>query len=279
MTVRSRRICVLGNSHLGAAARGWLRVAEHHPGHELTFFGAPWDLMGQLDVDGDALVPRTERLAKKIRRSSGGLDRIVPADYDRIILYGLQFGPRRIVQLYRNFRPVSFEWRAQMPEMPPLRRNIEPVQAISERLFDRIAMSGLSGSLAIRLAEQIRALGPVPLTLIPAPGFSAKVLADGAWDGPLGAGDVARLQTRVHALLHRACPDDADLILPRSHLTCHGLFTAEAYAVNKKAGEEPDLVHTSPKYAAEMLTAALAAAAAVANTAALTVRPGSRSAA
>lgn len=258
MTSSAERICVLGNSHLAAAAQGWDCISDQHPGHTFTFFGAPWDLMGQLEIDDGALVPQTPRLAKKLRRSSGGLDRIVPTDFDRFILYGLQFGPRRIIQTYRNFRPVSFEWREPLPDLPPFRRNIAPVQAISEKLFDRIALAGLGSSLAIRIAGQIAELTDAPMTLVPAPGFSAQVLSGGDWDGPLGAGDIARLVPRVRALLRRACPEGASLIQPRNHLTCHGLFTAERYAAEPKQGDEPDLVHTNPDYAAEMIAACLA---------------------
>ena len=260
MTGTTQRICVLGNSHLAAAVRGWEQIADQHPGQQLTFFGAPWDLMGQLEIEDGALVPQTPRLAKKLRRSSGGMERIEPDAYDRFVIYGLQFGPRRIIQTYRNFRPVSFEWRESLPDLAPFRRNIDPVQAISERLFDRVALTGLGASLALKLAGQIAELTDAPVTLIPAPGFSERALESGDWDGPLGAGDVARLVTRARVLLRRACPEGANLILPRSHLTCHGLFTAERYAAQMKPGDEADLVHTGPEYAAEMLTAAIAAA-------------------
>lgn len=268
MTGGDARICVLGNSHIGAAARGWKQVADQHPGREMTFFGAPWDLMGQLEIESDALVPQTPRLAKKLLRSSGGVERIVPADYDHVIIYGLQFGPRRILQLYRNFRPVSFEWREPLPELPPFRRNIDPVQAISERLFDRVAMTGLGASLAVRLAGQIRELSDVPVTLVPAPGFSALALEGGCWDGPLGAGDVDRLSNRIRTLLKRATPEGCDLVVPRSHLTQHGIFTQAAYAAKTKPGADPDMVHTGPEYAAEMLSAVLAHAGATEHAAA-----------
>ncbi|MFK7941917.1 MAG: hypothetical protein AB8B85_03250 [Paracoccaceae bacterium] len=253
------RICVLGNSHLAAAAAGWKRIAAQHPGHELTFFGAPWDLMGQLEVQDQALVATTPRLAKKLNRSSGGLERIEPGAYDRVVIYGLQFGPRRILQLYRNFRPVSFEWREPLHDLPPFRRNVDPVQAISERLFDRVALAGLRTSLAIRIAAQIAEIRTMPVTLVAAPGFSANVMENGTWDAPIGAGDIERLVARTRTLLRRAAPEGVHLVHPRSHLTSHGLFTAAAYAAPAKPNEAPDFVHTGPEYAAEMLGDALAA--------------------
>lgn len=255
----AERICVIGNSHLGAAKLGWDAIAAQHPGRDLTFFGAPWSMLDGLALRDGALVAGDDRLAHKLRRSSGGLDRIVLAEYDRFILYALQFGPRRVLLTYRNFRPPSFEWRAPLEDLAPLRRHRGPVQAVSERLFNRIAMAGLGSSLGVRLAVMIRAVTDAPIQLVAAPGFSERVLSTGDWDGPLGAGDLDRLAVRVPHLLRKACPEGVQLIQPRAHLVRHGLFTARAYAAEDRPGGQPDDVHTGPAYAGEMLAGAIAA--------------------
>lgn len=253
------RICVLGNSHLGAAKRGWDQIAPAFPGVEVVFFGAPWDLMGELVVDGNALVPGSERLQKKLLRTSGGLDRIIPSAYDKVVLYGLQFGPRRLLQLYRTCRTISCEWQEALEHLAPMRRSIDPVQLISERLFDEAGLAGLRASRAVQLSHQIRQLAEVPVAIAAAPGFSEIVLETGDWDGPLGAGDVEWLAQRYLALAARACPEDTSLVLPPSHLTSHGLFTAARFAAGVNAQGKPDHVHTSPGYGAEMMQRALAA--------------------
>lgn len=254
---RPVRIAVLGNSHLAAAKEGWDLIASDHPACELTFFGAPGLMMGDLAIEDRALVPRTGRLRKKLERSSNGLGRIVPADFDRFILYGLQFGPRRLLQLYRTFRPVSFEWRGSLELLHPFRRCADPVQTISEQFFDTAALSALRASHACRLAGHLRALSEAPIHLVAAPGFSELALETGHWDGPLGAGDIARLAVRSDRLMLAACPDEASLLLPPADLTAHGIFTSAAHAL--AAGEDTarDHTHTAPGYSARMLEAAL----------------------
>lgn len=253
----AERICVIGNSHLGAAKLGWGDVAPMHPRQEMTFFGAPWDMLRDLDLQAGTLVARTEKLRHKLRRSSGGIDRIDPAQFDGFILYGLQFGPRRVLHTYRSFRPCSFEWREELVDLAPFRRERGPVQAISERLFDKIAVAGLGGTLAVHIAAQIREVSDAPVKLVAAPGFSERVLDSGDWDGPLGAGDLDRLATRVRTLLRKACPEGVQLVLPRAHLIRHGLFTARTYAAANRPSGQPDDVHTGPAYGGEMLSAAI----------------------
>ncbi|MEM1298881.1 MAG: hypothetical protein AAGH68_06325 [Pseudomonadota bacterium] len=253
------RICVIGNSHLGAAKHGWESIRAQNPGQQLTFFGAPWDMLSDLALEDGDLVALTEKLQHKLRRASGGLDRICTGDYDRFILYGLQFGPRRVLMTYRNFRPQSFEWRDGLEDLNPLRRERGPMQAVSERLFDRIALAGLRSTLAVRIADMIAEVSNAPVQLVAAPGFSERVLDTGDWDGPLGSGDVDRLAMRVRRLLRKACPEGVQLILPRRHLIRHGLFTARSYAAEDRPGGQPDDVHTAPAYAGEMLGAAISA--------------------
>ena len=254
---KTERICVLGNSHLAAAKRGWVPVADQYPHHKLTFFGAPWDMMGQLEVEEGALIATTPKLAGKLKRSSDGLDRIEACDFDHFVLYGLQYGPRRIVLTYRNFRPVSFEWRAPLHDLAPFRRSFDPVQAISEKLFDRIAVAGLKSSLAMRIAGQLQQITDAPISLVTAPGFSENALECGDWDGPLGAGDLERLAKRTPRLLRKACLPGINIVQPKPHLTRLGLFTAATYAAPPRDGGQPDHVHTSSEYAREMLAAAL----------------------
>lgn len=253
-----RKIAVLGNSHLAVAKLGWDSVGTRHPDHRLTFFGAPRDFMKDLVLEGGQLVCRTDRLKAKLRRTSDGLESIRLDAYDGFILYGLQFGPRRLLQLYRTHRPAAFEWREPLPELAPMERIAPQVGAISERLFERAALSGLTQSLALALIAQIRSVVSAPIRLIPAPGFAATALDTGDWDGVLGAGDLDRLAARYARLLERACPPDVQLITHPADMLEFGLFTAQGYCAARSTDGSPDHVHTSPAYAARLMEAALA---------------------
>ena len=253
------RVCVLGNSHLAAAKAGWDLIASRYPGHALTFFGAPRNIMKDLVREGGRLVPRSEKLLQKIRRSSGGLDAVELAEYDVFVLYGLQFGPRRVIQLYRTHRPVSFEWREPLPDLPPMENRSGPLQTVSERIFDGFALNGLQRTLAVQLAAQIRAVSRRPIHLVAAPGFSEKVLDAGEWDGVLGSGDLWRLAGRYGDLAARACPQGATLHLPPPERVTHGLFTRREFASKIVAETGIDLVHTDAIYGAAMLENVLGA--------------------
>ena len=247
------RVAVLGNSHLAAAKLGWDLIREEHSEFELTFFGAPGLMMGDLALDGMSLTPTTGRLRKKLASSSGGHDRITPSDFDRFILYGLQFGPRRILELYRTFRPISFEWRGQLERLHPFRRSVDPLQTISEAFFEAAALSALGASHAVTIAKDLRALTDARIDLVSAPGFSELALETGHWDGPLGAGDIERLSARTANLMRRACPDTVPLVTPGPDLTVHGVFTAALHVLQSPEGERQDHMHTAPSYGAKIL--------------------------
>ena len=251
--IAKSRICVLGNSHLGALKLGWDLIEGSYPGTELTFFGAPRSMMQDLVLEGTRLVPRTDKLTAKIRRSSGGLEAVEIEDYDAFILYGLQFGPRRLIQLYRTHRPISFEWREPLPELTPMEARPDQVQTVPERLFERAILTGLRQTMAMNLIAQIRSATGRPVHLITAPGFNEKAMDTGDWDGMLGGGDLERLGQRFRRMAGKACPPDVELYFPADHLVVHGVFTPRAHGVGETQAGRTDYVHTDPEYGAAML--------------------------
>ena len=89
------KICLIGNSHIAAIKLGWLNVAGEFPDVQLTFFAARFVEMAGLMAQGDRLVADTASLAAQISFISGGLEEIIPKDYDMIVLCGLGlFVPR-----------------------------------------------------------------------------------------------------------------------------------------------------------------------------------------
>ncbi len=83
------RVCIIGNSHVAALKLGWDALAPDHPDVEIVFFAQRGNHMSDLRVDGDVLIPTTPTLASGMTFTSGGREVIDPADYDRIIVYGL----------------------------------------------------------------------------------------------------------------------------------------------------------------------------------------------
>ncbi|MEM6621078.1 MAG: hypothetical protein AAF674_02535 [Pseudomonadota bacterium] len=252
-------LAVLGNSHLAAAHLGWQAISDEHQEVRATFFGAPWDMMKDLSLDGARLVPRTGRLRKRLEKTSGGQAFVDVPVFDAFVLYGLQFGVARLLQVYRTYRPMSFEWSDTLEDLAPMRRVTAPVQRISERLFDRTVLAALGDSLALRLAGMLRQVTDAPVLVVSEPGFSERVLDCGDWDGILGSEDSARLATRFRKLSHRACPEGVQLLFPRDSLTAHGMFTNRTFASDETEEGKIDSTHTGALYGAEMMRHAISA--------------------
>ncbi|MEM9062814.1 MAG: hypothetical protein AAGD13_20320 [Pseudomonadota bacterium] len=252
------RICVLGNSHLAAMKSGWDLISDHTDGYELTFFGAPKAMMDGLVLEGSKLVPQNDKLKVKLRVFSGGSEMVDLNAYDAFVVVGLQFGPRRIAQLYRSHRPVGFEWREPLSDLAPMAQREDHVTAVSERLFLDALVAGLTDTMAVRLIEDIQSVTERPIYLVSAPFFSELALETGDWDTVIGAGDVTRLAQRYRKFVRHAVPSDVTLIMPPNRMIRHGFFTAKEFAVPELDDGFQDLVHANPEYGASMLRSVLA---------------------
>ena len=85
------KIAVLGDSHVAALKSAWEGMAHRHPGTSLTFFASRSDGLSGLQAEGSALVAGNDTLRGHLRFTSGGLERIVPGDFDLVVIYGLRF--------------------------------------------------------------------------------------------------------------------------------------------------------------------------------------------
>jgi hypothetical protein len=252
------KICVLGNSHLASMKTGWDLVRDTTPEYELTFFGAPKAMMDDLSLEGNALVPGTDKLRRKLSMFSEGSESIDLDSFDAFVVVGLQFGPRRLAQLYRTHRPVSFEWRGPLNNLAPMVSKKQQVTAISERLFNDAMIAGLTDTMAIRIIDMIRDVTEKPVYLVSAPYFSELALETGDWDAVIGSGDVDLLAQRFRKYARHACPVHVNLVLTPNRLTTHGFFTAKEFAVAPTDDGFQDLVHTTDEYGAAMLRSVFA---------------------
>ncbi len=83
------RIAVLGNSHVACLKQGWDRIAARHPDLHLSFFASRQEGLKGLRLEGGALVPGDAALARDIAITSGGLERVVLADFDLFLVHAL----------------------------------------------------------------------------------------------------------------------------------------------------------------------------------------------
>jgi hypothetical protein len=90
------KLCVLGNSHVGALKIAWSKSMASHPHLDLSFFAAPGTGFSKVQLEGERLVPTTERLKELFEYTSGGFDSIDIKSYDAFLVYGLGLSiPRR----------------------------------------------------------------------------------------------------------------------------------------------------------------------------------------
>lgn len=83
------KICILGNSHVGGIKRGWDSISHEYSDYSLTFFASTGDSLRKLRLAQGKLIPRSERLARHLSLTSGGLDSITLSEYDAFLIYGL----------------------------------------------------------------------------------------------------------------------------------------------------------------------------------------------
>lgn len=123
-----------------------------------VFFGAPATMMSNLEQqpDGKGLHSRDAELTKWLSFTSGGLTTIDYADYDALVLVGMQFRSHRALQLFGRFQPA------------PLRFD-DGGRLISEAAFrayihDRLILSG-----AYHVMKMISEQSDIPVVVVPAP--------------------------------------------------------------------------------------------------------------
>lgn len=83
------KICMIGNSHCAALNDAWKTMAADHPEIELTIFAAPRGISREVEVSGNSLVPRNDKVRGYFRISSGGAEEIDLKGFDRVLVYGL----------------------------------------------------------------------------------------------------------------------------------------------------------------------------------------------
>jgi len=150
-------ICVIGNSHSAAFAKGWTdRVAPQLPGVSMTFFAASSQRLRHLVHEDGALATHEPELAQALAATSGGRTRVELGAYDAFLLVGLGMritvpslcGPFGTLQ-HRAWGPVE--------------------TLVSEACFAAMVEAALKESQAFWLIDAIRAAAPRPVLLCATP--------------------------------------------------------------------------------------------------------------
>jgi hypothetical protein len=108
------RICIIGDSHIGAAKGGWTQQRQKHPGISIGFFGAPHNEMNGLQLENGRLIPDNDKLRDQLVMT--GRTPEIAADYDVYAVYGLRLRLRDMRGILRKQNLAALKKRPKKRE-------------------------------------------------------------------------------------------------------------------------------------------------------------------
>jgi hypothetical protein len=148
------KVCLIGDSHTGALLSGWRAMKHEFPEIEITSFGAPRILFGELDVSDGQLVPASEKLSESFQRTSGGQIAIANV-YDRYLVCGLSWAMRFLLPSIVKIRCEDQVRDGRIP--------------VSNDCYARVMAGLLRDSISAQTLAKLRQITDRPVGMIPAP--------------------------------------------------------------------------------------------------------------
>ncbi len=247
------RLCVIGNSHIGAIRRGWDTVSRNYPNATIDFFGSTGISMNTLvAVDGLISSP-DEEVREMLERTSGGKKSIVPDSYHAFVVVGLGLSAESFSYVYKRFRPLAFA-RADM-------------RLISRACYAATISGRLQTSLALQTARLVRSVSSAPIFCIPAPQPSSLVLDEPIVDAEW-LSEPALMDVLHEAIVAAAAPIEAAegfrFLWQPSETMERGPYSRREFGMNavnlfgRPKGEQDRVFHMGPEYGAIVVRALLA---------------------
>ncbi len=166
----SRRILMLGNSHLAAPRLAGKRWPDRWPDLEITAIGGGVPVLEDLRVDNGVLRGEHAR-TDEVMDSFVGADHLSLDGIDAVVIVGAQMGPIRLIEL-----PTHCTWpgRPSLARVPDL-ASMERVLT-SDRLIRTAARDAIESSTAIRLARRLGPATGLPILICSQPRPSAALM-------------------------------------------------------------------------------------------------------
>lgn len=186
-----RLICAIGNSHLGAAKRGWDAIAEQHPEYDFDFFGFPPDSALAFDehavVDGRWILPISRGARRTFHLTSGKWE-IDASKYIAFAVFGLGLGgPLTLARaVCATHRPYSEGATAES-------------YMISKACLSATIGDMLRWELSLAPFRAIRAASPAPIFCLVNPQPTNRVLENPAYKNePMAHGGLIRFLKQIY---------------------------------------------------------------------------------
>jgi hypothetical protein len=244
-----KRLCMVGNSHLGAIKLGWEDVQVEFRGVAATFFGAFGKHMNHLLVRGGILLVSSEQT--RVLSTSSEDRKIDLAEYDGVALFGGELNIIHAINLYRNYRSDEHRHDGTM------------IHRVSQECFDAALLGLLRNTNAIRLAADIARVSKCPVLVSPQPMPSPHILTSVRHDvfrNILEAGDELSLYGSYRRSLRALSTLGFTIIEQPEATKIAPLLTDQEYSKgstrllnSKQEHPEDDFVHMNRLYGAEVL--------------------------
>lgn len=251
MTTRTR-LCVIGDSHIGAIMRVWPSLSASFPDVDADFFPLTGGLSKFARIRGDRMVTGRKKI-QDIWARTASTQSIDPAAYDAVVLVG--FGTAAIAHalVLRKFALFG---------LAKPRRSVTAL--LSLPAFEALLRDRVRATFAFRTADWIRSGTTTPVFMIPTPRPTTYRFEEPRHrflKRMIGGGEWAVLDSRFDAALRSAFGDLAVPILAQPEDTVEGTLSKLEFKAGRRVGkaylkrnDDKDHVHLNEAYAEKLLT-------------------------
>jgi hypothetical protein len=118
------KVLFLGSSHLGAIKRGWDHVATEYQDFDVSFFGAPADVVARMELTPEGvfgITPKAKITKVEAKRVQSTFDRttVKLGAYDHVVVVGHRIEEIANAQLLIDFSVAGLN---ENPDSPPMTR-------------------------------------------------------------------------------------------------------------------------------------------------------------
>ncbi|HUG63268.1 MAG TPA: hypothetical protein VMP03_15585 [Methylomirabilota bacterium] len=153
----AQRLCILGDSHLGAVNLAWDGLRSHYPELRVDRFPTPGGLIRRTKLVRRTIVPTSEKVSGYWQRANGDVTEIVLDEYDAVVLVGYGSSPFSHARLLRSHSLSGF--RAANKNRAIISRGAL-VATLEDRLRDK---------KSYRYSRVMSEKAGLPLFIIPTP--------------------------------------------------------------------------------------------------------------
>ena len=252
----TRRVLILGNSHLAALKSGLDRRPERWPDIAFTMVGGPIPVLQEMEVRGRRLTGWTDRAREAISAFTGGPE-VDLTGHDAVVVAGTQVAVSRLIGIARHMAWADMPSLGPSPDIARVRRLFVSAPAVR-----RTAEAVLEASCGVRLARRMVQDSGLPVIVASQPRPSARVLDHpkskvGHILGVMDRGDgevLSRLfeeaaEATVTAAGARFLPQPPETI--RDHVLTELRFSLGAVRLKAEGGQSQprdDVLHANGRY-------------------------------